>query len=239
MSTEQHSELVQWAGQSLGIEPAKALATIKACCFGQQTATNEQLIAFLHICRKYNLDPLAKQVHAFVTKAGGVQPIVGVDGWAQLANAQPAFNGVEFEDHFKAEALYAITCRVYRKDREKPTEVTEYMSECRRDTEVWKRWPARMLRHKAFVQAVRYAFGFAGIIDPDEAERFRETEARPAGAGARLKEMMKPAEAAAIPTSAEAKPSASGEPGDAAPPQHSEACDDVLCTGQCLKGAKP
>jgi hypothetical protein len=30
-----------------------------------------------------------------------------------------------------------------------------------------------MLRHKAFVQAARYAFGFAGIVDPDEADRVR------------------------------------------------------------------
>jgi len=45
------------------------------------------------------------------------------------------------------------------------------MSECRRDTPTWKRWPARMLRHKAAIQAARYAFGFAGIMEPDEAER--------------------------------------------------------------------
>jgi hypothetical protein len=45
------------------------------------------------------------------------------------------------------------------------------MSECRRSTDVWKQWPARMLRHKATIQAARYAFGFAGIMEQDEAER--------------------------------------------------------------------
>jgi hypothetical protein len=33
-----------------------------------------------------------------------------------------------------------------------------------------------MLRHKAMIQAARYAFGFAGIYDPDEAERIAEGE---------------------------------------------------------------
>jgi hypothetical protein len=53
------------------------------------------------------------------------------------------------------------------------------MAECKRDTDTWKKWPARMLRHKAAIQAARYAFGFAGIYDLDEAERMKTQ----AGAG--------------------------------------------------------
>ena len=30
-----------------------------------------------------------------------------------------------------------------------------------------------MLRHKAAIQSIRYAFGFSGIVDPDEADRMR------------------------------------------------------------------
>jgi hypothetical protein len=52
-------------------------------------------------------------------------------------------------------------------------EVTEYLAECRQGTDPWKKWPARMLRHKAAIQAIRYAFGFSGIVDPDEADRMR------------------------------------------------------------------
>jgi hypothetical protein len=40
----------------------------------------------------------------------------------------------------------------------------------------WKRWPARMLRHKALIQCARIAFSLAGIYDPDEAERIAESE---------------------------------------------------------------
>jgi hypothetical protein len=67
--------------------------------------------------------------------------------------------------------LVAITCRMFRKDRSHSTECTEYMAECRGTADTWRRWPRRMLRHKAMIQAARYAFGLAGIMDPDEAER--------------------------------------------------------------------
>ena len=72
--------------------------------------------------------------------------------------------------------LAAITCRMYRKSRTRPTEVTEYMAECARETEPWKKWPARMLRHKALIQCAGYAFSLSGIFDEDEAERIASTQ---------------------------------------------------------------
>ena len=74
--------------------------------------------------------------------------------------------------------LVAITCQMWRKDREHPIEATEYMAECRRSgtgADAWNKWPRRMLRHKAMVQAARYAFGYAGLVDQDDAERFEQT----------------------------------------------------------------
>jgi len=87
-------------------------------------------------------------------------------------NSHPKMNGMEFIDIKNGDGkLSAITCRIYRKDRDKPTEVTEYMAECLGTSEPWKKWPARMLRHKAAIQCARYAFGFSGIMEPDEFER--------------------------------------------------------------------
>ena len=60
---------------------------------------------------------------------------------------------------------------MYRKDRSHPVQIREYLDECLRDTDPWKKWPKRMLRHKAFIQAARLAFSLSGIEDPDEAER--------------------------------------------------------------------
>jgi hypothetical protein len=64
---------------------------------------------------------------------------------------------------------------MYRKDRKHPVTVTEYLSECKRTTEPWK-MEHRMLRHKALIQAARYAFGFAGVYDEDEARNIIENE---------------------------------------------------------------
>lgn len=134
--------------------------------------TREELAAFLIVANEYELNPITKEIFAFPKQGGGIQPIVSVDGWCNLVNSHPQCDGFEFDDALdEAGNLTSITCRLYRKDRSRPTTATEYMSECKRDTSTWKQWPRRMLRHKALIQAARYAFGFAGIADPDEAER--------------------------------------------------------------------
>ena len=52
------------------------------------------------------------------------------------------------------------------------------MNECfNGNKEPWKRWPRRMLRHKAYIQGARIAFGFSGIYDEDEAQRIVEAQA--------------------------------------------------------------
>jgi phage recombination protein Bet len=139
--------------------------------------SKEQVAAFLLVAKQHDLNPFTKEIFAFPSR-GGIQPIVSVDGWMKLINSHPQFDGMQFDDHFggDGERLTAITCKMFRKDRSHPVEVTEYMAECYRDTETWKRWPARMLRHKAAIQAARYAFGFAGIMEPDEVERMVEAE---------------------------------------------------------------
>lgn len=154
-----------------GMEPAAFEQTLRATVVPKE-CSKEQFAAFLLVAKEYGLNPITKEIYAFPKQGGGIQPIVSVDGWANLINSNPQCDGFEFLDALDDQgALVSITCRIYRKDRRHPTEATEYMIECRRDTSTWKQWPRRMLRHKALIQAARYAFGFAGIIDPDEAER--------------------------------------------------------------------
>lgn len=167
----QHKSVLLDMADRFGMEPAAFEATLRATVV-PANVTREQFAAFLLVAKKYNLDPVTKQIYAFPAKSGGIQPIVSIDGWMNLINSHPQFDGMEFEDHFDENGnLSGITCRMYRKDRSRPVSVTEYMSECIRATDTWKRWPARMLRHKAAIQAARYAFGFSGIVDEDEAER--------------------------------------------------------------------
>lgn len=134
--------------------------------------------AFLVVCNEYKLNPLTKEIYAFKNKqTGKIVPVVSVDGWVTLCNTHPAFDGITFEDHHSADdgKLYSITATIYRKDRNHPTVITEYLSECIRDTAPWK-MQHRMLRHKALQQCARYAFGFSGIYDQDEAERIEITD---------------------------------------------------------------
>lgn len=155
------------------MDPRAFEATLRATVVPKD-ATAEQFAAFLLVAREYNLNPIIKQIYAFPSRSGGIQPIVSIDGWIHMIVNHPAFDGMEFVDQVDNTALVAITCRMYRKDRTHHTEVTEYMAECRRDTDTWKRWPVRMLRHKATIQCARYAFGFSGVMDQDEAERANE-----------------------------------------------------------------
>lgn len=157
-----------------GMEAGPFEATLRATVVPKD-CTREQFAAFLMVARDYHLNPITKEIFAFPTRAGGIQPIVSVDGWMNLMNSHPQMDGLEFDD-IKDEAgnITAIKCRVYRKDRRTAIEVIEYMAECKRSTDTWKTWPARMLRHKAAIQAARYAFGFSGIVEPDEFERMND-----------------------------------------------------------------
>lgn len=160
-----------------GMEPKAFEVTVKAT-LGLDKCNDGQFAAFLCVANEYGLNPLTKEVYAFPTKNGGIQPIVGIDGWLNLANSHPMNDGMEFEDVLDPQGcLAAITCRIHRKDRRHSICVTEYMGECKRNTEPWNKWPARMLRHKATIQAIRYAFGFAGIMDSDEYERMITVDA--------------------------------------------------------------
>lgn len=134
--------------------------------------SKEQFAAFLLVAKEYGLNPILKEIYAFPARSGGIQPIVSIDGWMRMMNDHRQMDGLEFVDHADDDGkLKAITARIYRKDRSRPIEVTEYMDECKRDTDTWRKWPTRMLRHKAAIQCARYAFGFSGIVDEDEYER--------------------------------------------------------------------
>ncbi|RNE89846.1 phage recombination protein Bet [Marichromatium sp. AB31] len=152
------------------MDPEAFTKTIRATVM-PSGATNEQMAAFLLVAHEHDLNPITKEIYAFPAKGGGVTPVVGIDGWINLAQRRPEFDGLEHEwEHGERGEVISCTCRIYRKDRSRPIVVTEFMDECRCGTAPWKSHPRRMLRHKATIQAIRYAFGFAGIRDEDDAE---------------------------------------------------------------------
>lgn len=160
------SALAVMAGR-VNCDPGKLLSTLKATVF--KGATDDELLALVIVANEYRLNPLTKEIYAFPAKGGGIVPVVSIDGWVSMVNDHPQMDGLEFEHRSDAAGkLEAVTCRIFRKDRSRPIEVTEWLSECRRNTEPWK-MENRMLRHKALMQCARYAFGFSGVTDDDEA----------------------------------------------------------------------
>jgi phage recombination protein Bet len=173
-SSSRPSALAAMAGR-MNVEPNKLLSTLKNTVF--KGASDDELLALVVVANEYNLNPLTKQIYAFPNKGGGIVPVVSVDGWMRVINEHPQMDGIEFEFHNDANGdMEAVTCIIYRKDRTRPTKVTEYLAECRRNTEPWK-MTHRMLRHKALIQCARVAFGLSGIFDEDEAERIRGASA--------------------------------------------------------------
>jgi phage recombination protein Bet len=155
------------------MEKAAFLQVMKMTIMKGANVSNEDIAAFCLVAKEHGLNPFTKEIFAFPAN-GGIQPIVSVDGWMKLINSHPDFDGMTFDDTVIDGKITAITCNMHRKGRAHPVAVTEYMSECFRQTPTWKQWPARMLRHKTAIQAARYAFGFAGIMEPDEAERMTD-----------------------------------------------------------------
>ena len=133
--------------------------------------TDDQTMTFLAVSHQLGLNPLNREVHPMLHK-GKVLPLVGVDGWLRRANDHPAFDGLEVEMN---DAKTECTCRVFRKDRSKPVQITEYLEEVRKNTGPWKDSPSRMLRHRAIIQAIRIAFGSGGAVDEDDRSVLKTT----------------------------------------------------------------
>ena len=191
--------LVQKFASRYSVDADKLLGTLKATAFKQRDnsqISNEQMMALMIVADQYSLNPFTKEIYAFPDKSG-IVPVVSVDGWSRIINEHPQFNGVEFVYSEKTSDSPAgtshkvfewIECRLYRKDREHPTVIREYLDEVFRMPIVkkgdrgtyeiptpWQTHPKRMHRHKTLIQCARIAFGFAGIYDDDEARRIMES----------------------------------------------------------------
>lgn len=165
--------------ERLNLSPELLKKTLKATAFrAEREVTDEEFTALMVIANAYKLNPITKELYAFPNR-GGIVPIVSVDGWVRIVTEHPDYDGVELtENHTPDGKIDSVTARFHRKSNAHPTVVTEYMVECDRGTDVWKKWPRRMLRHKAYIQGARMAFGFSGIYDEDEALRIIEVTAK-------------------------------------------------------------
>jgi len=196
--------LVEKFAARYAIDADKLLPILKATAFKVKDGevTNEQMAALLIVADQYQLNPFTREIFAFPDKQNGIVPVVSVDGWARIINEQPQMNGLEFTYSdamikvsdsrllgLKHDANEWMECTIFRKDREHPTVVREYLDEVYRKPftkgdyvveSAWQTHTRRFHRHKTLIQCARLAFGFAGIYDEDEAQRIIEGDASPA-----------------------------------------------------------
>lgn len=171
--TSQQPSLLTKIAAKYSVDPTKMLTTLKATAF-KGDVSNEQMMALLIVADQYQLNPWTKEIYAFPDRQNGIVPVIGVDGWSRIINSHDQLDGMIFKQDDES-----CTCTIFRKDRQHPVEVTEYMSECKRNVGPWLSHPKRMLRHKAMIQCARLAFGFVGVYDKDEAERIVERDITP------------------------------------------------------------
>lgn len=173
--TEKPKNAIETMAGRLQVSREVLQTTLKSTAFAE-CKTNEQFIACVLVSNAYRLNPFLKEIYAFPSK-GGIIPIVSIDGWIRIAKDHPDYDGVELiENKGEKGKVESVTVKFYLKGISHPVVITEYMTECARDTEPWKKWPIRMLRHKAYIQGARVAFGFSGIYDEDEAARIVEAQ---------------------------------------------------------------
>ena len=143
------------AAAGLGIDAEE----LKAWVDLQMDVPAKVILVLLRSMQSLHLDPLCEEIGFTQFEDGQWQVLITIEGCSKLLNQHPQFNGLVFN---QADTLIDgvpewIECSIYRKDREVPTTVREYLTEVRGENSIWQKMPRRMLRHRALQQCVRLA----------------------------------------------------------------------------------
>jgi len=141
---------------------------------GNGQVSDQDLVQFISICKYNQLNPFLNE--AYLVKYGSTPAsmIVSKEALMKRAEAHPEYNGIkggiivqtekgEIVErtgtfHLKNEKLVGGWAKVYRKDRDFPTEATVAFYEYDKGQSTWKEKPGTMISKVAKVQALREAF---------------------------------------------------------------------------------
>jgi phage recombination protein Bet len=148
-------------------------------------ATNEELELFCQVCKSSGLNPFKKEVWFIKSKSytkrngdrvdGKVQIQTGINGFYEIANRNPQYDGleneegplreIEIEKGKTVKAPEYVIARVYRKDRTRPQVAKAYWDEYAGElinsygnVQTWGKKPILMLTKCADALALRKAF---------------------------------------------------------------------------------
>jgi phage recombination protein Bet len=165
-------------------------------------ATDAEFAMFIELCRSTGLNPFRREIWFIKTKEKNftgrdgqpvhvpakVQMMVGINGFFQIANAHPQFDGMEepiFEENPDGTPK-SCTVKVWRKDRRFPSvgvaRFAEYFpGKSRSGRENWDVRPFHMLAKVAKSIALREAFPqeLNGLYTEDECHEQNEPESAP------------------------------------------------------------
>jgi len=147
----------------IGIEAEELQAWIDL----QIAVPAKTILILLRVAKQYELDPLQEEV-LLTLYDDHWQVSISVDGWIKLVNRHPAFAGMSFTESPETDQGLPLwmECTIHRSDRPISTTAREYLAEVRYDSDIWKKMPRRMLRHRALQQCARLAFA----INPPETQ---------------------------------------------------------------------
>ncbi len=135
--------------------------------------TNQEIMFFMSLARAQKLNPWTKDVYLIKFGSSPAQIITSKEAFMKRAESNQQYAGFEAgivverneELHELKGAIKLSTdklvggwARVYRKDRDIPTEVFLSLEEFGKNQSTWKTMPNNMIRKTALVNALREAF---------------------------------------------------------------------------------
>ena len=165
---------ISTCAQLIGVEAEELQAWIDL----QIALPAKSILALLRVAKQYELDPLQEEV-LLTQYDDHWQASISVDGWIKLINQNPAFAGMSFTESPETDQGLPLwmECTIYRSDRVIPITVREYLTEVKTDSDIWKKMPRRMLRHRALQQCARLAFAISppdGQIEKQQSEKSKQ-----------------------------------------------------------------
>ena len=170
--------IVTEAAKAYGLTPEAFVQAFVDLAMPSPHTASELLMAILS-ARETKLNPLLKEIYFKRAANGEVLGLVKVDGWIKICNSNPNFDGMEFETERGGDgkSIVSMTCSIWRKDRGRPTRITEYFEECSHGGgEVWQTNPNRMMRNRTLCQTARVALGISGIMEESEFTQWQAQE---------------------------------------------------------------
>ncbi len=154
-----------------------------------KNVTDTELAYFLNVCKSVNLNPFVKEIWCYKDHRKNLLVFAGRDGHRTYAQRNPAFNGMRSSevcehDEFSIDiannkithvvglqergAIKGAYCIVFRKDGEPSIAHVAFKAYDRgiktgSSKNAWNTHPAAMIKKVAEINALKAAFGMAGV----------------------------------------------------------------------------